>query len=719
VSADAWSFSGEDYRLQWDAARGCLSLQWGDLLAFPLLLPLAGVARAGHAAASSRTPSPSPATLSAILAHGGQAQKQPRLPPVSWTGLDNTTPPVFRDHLLLAGEDGAQSGAGGLGWRVECLPHRLLFDASYANPLPHDLRLLSLLPFAGQFRILRGTAADWRFYKSASNTSLPCGSVALDASERNFGIRFVPQVLIPGVIRRMLTLPHESVRFRRGAFSSQWFTLLTCRGGGPCLLIGFLGTARHFSTISLDVRHQAARAVAHAEGCLLAPGERFHAHRLVILMGRSAHACMETYLEEFAASLAPRFRPASLWGSWYAGFYDRFQWPDLQENLEAAASCPAKLEFFQLDDGYQQALGDWTRARACLPEGLEGFARQVCSRGMKPGLWLAPFAVGRDSSLFLRHPDWVVKTTRGRPALAGLMPGRFRLRPYYGLDLTRPEAREWLRELFSTLVSWGFRLFKLDFLASGTIPGIRSDPRMTSAQAYATGLQVIREAVGEIPILGALAPQLAGVGFMDMQRVSPDSSFGGNHWALPIQRWLGDYVTPGLRNNIRNNLTRVSCGDRLWTSDCDAILCGGLSEQEQRTHLAVNLLLGGVFQVGFDLRKEGYPWHEIARLRGYRHRLRRVPDLFETEIPEEALLLSEDARGQQVLLVLLLNLGDAPAEKTLRDPEQILPVRQVRWELAREFWSRSNPNLSPGQRVRLAPRDSLLLELPLDMGNLK
>ena len=706
MRAEPWSFTGRQYRVAWDPNRGSLSLRWAELLEFPAILPLAAVApRVGNLPETLSGPPPEPWCRALLKGN----------PRVSWAGLASGARPVFADHRVEAGTEAAVPGGGGIGWRVECLPDRLHIDTAYVNPWHDDLALHALIPLAGRFRILRGLPSQWRFFKTASNTSLPCGSIALDGSERNFGIRMLPQALLPGVLKRMLSLPHESVRFRKGSFSSQWFTLLVSPDGGPCLLVGFLGSRRHFSTLTLDARENGFQAAAVGDGCLLPPGRSFQAHRLLVLCGQDPHTCVETYLGEFAAPLAPRFRSATLWGSWYAGFYDRFHWPDLEGNLGAAQSAPAKIEFFQLDDGYQKALGDWTETKPCLPEGLQGFAREVSSRGMQPGLWLAPFAVGRDSALSRRHPEWLVRSVSGKPTLAGLMPGRFTLRPYYGLDLTVPEAREWLRQLFLTLVGWGFRLFKLDFLAAGTIPGVRTDRSMTSAEAYAEGLRVIREAVGEVPLLGALAPQFAGVGFLDIQRVSADSSFGGNHWAPAVQRLLGDSITPGLRNNIRNNLSRAFCAGRLWTNDCDAILHGGLSPEEERTHLAVNLLLGDVLQIGFDLRKSGFPWPEIARLTGYRHRARRIPDLFEREVPEEALVVSQDARNRTVLFYLLLNLADAPAEKTLRQPESVLPVGRVLWDLGREFWSGEKTDLRPGRRVRIAPHDSLLLELPVEV----
>ena len=511
----------------------------------------------------------------------------------------------------------------------------------------------------------------------------------------------------------MLFLPEERVAFGRRRFSSQWFALLSRRDPDACLLVGFLGTGRHFSSIRLDARHGCLQAVAHGEGCAVPPGGEVAAHRLVMLLGDDPHASLETYLDLLVEGCWARFRSCSLWGSWYTGFYDRFTWDDLSENLEQAASLPGRIEYFQVDDGYQKGLGEWLDARPNLPEGLAGFVRSVRRRGMKPGVWVAPFAVGRDTAIYRDHRDWLVRSPAGRPVLAGVMPGRLRLRPYHGLDLTLPEVQDWLAALFGELVDMGFELFKLDYLAAGALPGRRHDPTATSAYAYRRGLEVIRDAAGDRPLMGALAPQLCGVGLLDIQRVSTDSSFGGNHWFRGAQRFLGDGVTPCIRNNLRNNLSRASFADRIWTSDCDAILYGGLSEPESRTHMAANLLLGGVFQAGYDLRKGGYPWADIDRLLAYRPWRRVVPDLFEQEEPCEALVAARCGDGREVLLYLALNVTGTTIEKPLRDPARHFPGRRVVWEEAKEFWNEAPVRLRPGDAIRVEPHGACLLEIPL------
>ncbi len=697
-----WSFQGTGYRIRWDASLATPSLDWGDLLQMPSLFPL----------------------IAAAPAHATGGPPLQRLPAkarkrfLRWNpsgtlqGLDPSSPPVFQDTALFISSS-AEDRSPALSWKLECLPDRILVSAEVENRTADDLLLHSLAPLAGSVRFPEGPDSRWRFFKMGSNTTMPTGSVSLAGSERNLGIRILPTRLIPGPAKRMILLPDESVSFRRGVFSSQWFTLLVHQDSGAAMLLGFTGVRRHFSTLRLDTSAGCFQAAALADGCTLGPGKRFACHPLVILFGSSPFDCIDRYLEEIAGSETPRFRSASLWGSWYTGFYDRFQWDDLRDNMEAAGGAPQKIEYFQLDDGYQTAVGDWKETLPCLPEGLEGFANRVREAGMKPGVWVAPFAVGRDARVCREHPEWLVRGPSGKPVRAGFMAGRFRLRPYYALDLTRAAVLDWLRDLFQTLAGWGFELFKLDFLAAGTVPGTRERRELTAAQAYHNGLAAIREAVGDRPLMGALAPQLCGLGIMDIQRVSTDSSFGGNSWESSLQRWTGDSVTPGVRNNLRNNFTRFFLDERLWLNDCDAVLCGGLSPAEQKTHMAVNLLLGGVFQVGFDLRKDGYPWESIGRLRAFRPWFRVVPDLFETEFPEEAMIGAGNSRGEDVLLYLTVNPDNHPKRKMVRDPSAFFPEWEVQWEQALDVWDGAPFHARPGDTHTLPPRDSRLLEIPL------
>ena len=68
---------------------------------------------------------------------------------------------------------------------------------------------------------------------------------------------------------------------------------------------------------------------------------------------------------------------------------------------------------FQLDDGYQRAIGDWLDTNERFPSGVEGIAAAIAASGRTPGLWLAPFLAAPGSELARRHPEWLARAPAG------------------------------------------------------------------------------------------------------------------------------------------------------------------------------------------------------------------------------------------------------------------------------------------------------------------
>ena len=130
-----------------------------------------------------------------------------------------------------------------------------------------------------------------------------------------------------------------------------------------------------------------------------------------------------------------------------------------------------------IDDGYMTAWGDWTSlkpgkfvdtgAGGGEGGGLRVLADEIRARGMKPGVWLAPFACDKGSRLARDHPEWIIRNDFGRPANSANC-GKF----FYGLDATHPAVR---RHVFDTVHravhEWGFDVLKLDFLYASCLEG--------------------------------------------------------------------------------------------------------------------------------------------------------------------------------------------------------------------------------------------------------
>lgn len=209
------------------------------------------------------------------------------------------------------------------------------------------------------------------------------------------------------------------------------------------------------------------------------------------------------------AGVALREAP-TVWCSWYHYFLDVTE-ADIVENLAAFATHDLPVEVVQVDDGWQAAVGDWLDLSPRFSS-VADLAERIRSTGRRAGIWLAPFIVSEHSRLATEHPAWLhgeAGTNWG---------GRL-----HGLDLTRPDVRDYLAESFGRLREAGYDYFKLDFLYAGALPGPRQAD-VSAVEAYRAGLRLVRETVGDDAyVLGCGAPILPSIGLVDAMRVSPDT----------------------------------------------------------------------------------------------------------------------------------------------------------------------------------------------------
>ena len=93
----------------------------------------------------------------------------------------------------------------------------------------------------------------------------------------------------------------------------------------------------------------------------------------------------------------------------YSSWYNRYQNIDEKCILSDLSGCAGVLsegDVFQIDDGWEPAVGDWLTADAKkFPKGLRGTADRIHEKGFRAGLWLAPFVCQKKSEIFRRHKD--------------------------------------------------------------------------------------------------------------------------------------------------------------------------------------------------------------------------------------------------------------------------------------------------------------------------
>ena len=472
-----------------------------------------------------------------------------------------------------------------------------------------------------------------------------------------------------------------------GRLRSELFTAVREGPGGEGLVAGFLGAAHQFGGFSIERRgvELSLRARLDFEGVELPAGGEREGEPLLVQTGDDVAGLLDSWAERIGAAMRARRRGAPLagWCSWYE-YFTRIDEPTIRSNLVRAADLRAELglDLFQIDDGYEAAIGDWTRFRSGFPHGLAALAREVRAVGLRPGLWLAPLVARPESRLAREHPGWLLRDAAGRPRRGVYNPAWGLFDSAWALDATNPEVQAWLAALVETAVrDWGFSFLKLDFLFAGALDGRRHDRGRTGAEALRCALEVIREAAGDdVHLLGCGCPLGPAIGVVDSMRVGADVA---PYWSDWRSRWIGrDLELPSLKNAIRNTLARAFLHGRLWQTDPDCLLVRDrrtrLTEEEVRAWASVVAVSGGTLFLSDELGSLPADRLAIAR-RARELRDEVVPgtvrslDLFRVPFPRT--LWARRRAGGWLLAVL--NPDDRPAEVRLSVGELDAPPGEL------------------------------------------
>ena len=215
------------------------------------------------------------------------------------------------------------------------------------------------------------------------------------------------------------------------------------------------------------------------------------------------------------------------WWSWTA-YYGGINEGETLANADWQAEHLKALgyKYFQIDEGYQYARGEYVTANATqFPDGMRVVGHHITRDGLTFGVWTAPFEVTSRAWVYEHHKDWLVHNAKGEP-ISGREVWNQKTDLLFMLDTTHPGAQDYLRQTYNTLVrEWGVRFIKLDFMDTTAIEGYRYRPNTTALEAQRVGLQIIRDTVGDEVVLDKDgSPMLTPVGLVDTGRVSADTA---------------------------------------------------------------------------------------------------------------------------------------------------------------------------------------------------
>src|ERR1700685_86565 len=299
------------------------------------------------------------------------------------------------------------------------------------------------------------------------------------------------------------------------------------------------------------------------------------------------------------------------WWSWTA-YYGAINEGESLANADWLSQHLKSLgyKYFQIDEGYQYARGEYVTANATqFPDGIGFVAHRILGDGLTVGLWTAPFEVTTRAWVYEHHKDWLVHNAKGQPIPIGDV-WEQHIDTLYALDTTNPGAQEYLRQTYKTLVrEWGVRFIKLDFMDTTAIEGYYYRPNTTALEAQRIGLQVIRDAVGDDVVLDKDgSPMLNPVGLVDTGRVSADTghSFLRSKTAAP--GIAARFYMNG--NFFINDPDAFNITDTYMVESSDEHPSHSLATAQ--ASIALSAIAGGMYEIGDDMMVLGSEKDRLA-----------------------------------------------------------------------------------------------------------
>jgi alpha-galactosidase len=207
------------------------------------------------------------------------------------------------------------------------------------------------------------------------------------------------------------------------------------------------------AAIAIEYKYEAAD--------ILHPGDTLNTLETFVTVHKGD--CFET-LKQYSAFMQkqgivmPESEPLAFEPMWCAWGYER----KFTVN-EIIGTFPKVKElgitWVTLDDGYQQAEGDWHTNKVKFPKGdsdMKKLVDSIHAYGFKAQLWWAPMAVDPGTKLLSEHPDLILKNADGSPRIISWWDSYY-MSPAYQpvLDHTKDMVTLFMKE-------WGFDGLKLD-----------------------------------------------------------------------------------------------------------------------------------------------------------------------------------------------------------------------------------------------------------------
>lgn len=369
---------------------------------------------------------------------------------------------------------------------------------------------------------------------------------------------------------------------KKGIFHSHTYTYF--RGKNSISLIGSLSEKTGFTIIESRIREKQIRIIRDCEGAVYSKDSCLL--KFFIAEGDENHV-FDSYFS--ALKISPvRVKSVTGWTSWY-NYYQNINEDIILENISAVKEKSPGFSVFQIDDGFQQAVGDWLNIdEKKFPRGMKFIASEIHRAGMQAGIWLAPFAAETDSDIFRNRYEWILKDKKGNPVLAGGNWSKF-----YALDFYNNDVREYLKKVFNTVFNvWEYDLVKLDFLYAVSLIPQHGKSR---GEIMHEALEFIRACAGDKQVLGCGVPLGSAFGLVDYCRIGCDA---GLDWDDRFYMRYLHIERVSTLNALINTISRKHLDGRAFLNDPDVFLLrnenNDLTDTQKETLFTVNNIFGSL-----------------------------------------------------------------------------------------------------------------------------
>ena len=346
---------------------------------------------------------------------------------------------------------------------------------------------------------------------------------------------------------------------QKGCYHSNTYGYI--RNGQEYALIGSLSEKVGFTIIRYGLNDNTLKIEKDVEGKSVCANEKIELFDIYYERG-GYEQVFDNYFKLMELKLPSQKRLCG-YTSWYNYFGKITEEIILRDLGSLHAVAGEQAQIFQIDDGYQTAVGDWLSVdKTKFPQGMKHIADSIHKCGYLAGIWLAPFNCQKNSKLAKEHPEWLIRNAKNKPYLSAVAWGGA-----YTIDFYLPEVRSYLKEVFAEVLNvWGYDMVKLDFLYSQCMYPRYGKSR---GQIMTEAMQFLRECVGGKYILGCGVPLGASFGYVDFCRIGSDvhTSYKDPFYVKLLNREI-----ISTRTAITNTVFRRHLNGRAFLSDPDVFL---------------------------------------------------------------------------------------------------------------------------------------------------